>query len=123
MPSPAPSATPCVLGSQISVHGTLTGEEDLVVEGRVEGNVGLAGHLVVAEPGVVEANVQVESIEIHGEVTGDIVASRAITIEKGARVTGNVRAPRVVIRDGAHFQGTVEMQFDLPEGLSKTAHR
>ena len=111
--------SPCVIGQQISVRGTLVGEEDLIVEGRLEGAVSLAGHLIVAEPGIVEANLEVDSIEVHGEVRGDIVAARTITIEKSARVWGNVRAPRVIISDGAQFQGRVEMQVDPPEELQK----
>ena len=119
MASPAPHSAACVLGQQITVRGTLTGEEDLVVEGRVEGSVSLAGHLIVAEGGVLEADLDVRSIEVHGEVRGDIVASQSITIDKGAHVAGNVRAPRVIIHDGAQFQGAVEMDVDLPEGLAR----
>jgi cytoskeletal protein CcmA (bactofilin family) len=107
------------LGRQITVRGTLTGEEDLIVEGRIEGSVALAGHLIVAQGGVLEADLDVESIEVHGEVRGDIVASQSITIDKGANVSGNVRAPRVIIHDGAQFQGAVEMDVELPEGLAR----
>jgi cytoskeletal protein CcmA (bactofilin family) len=117
------SPSPCVIGPEIAVRGTLVGEEDLVVEGRVEGSLRLAGHLVVAEPGVVEANLEVDSIDVRGAVFGDIVASRSITIEKGAQVHGNVRAPRVIIRDGAHFRGAVDMKVALPDHLAKTASR
>lgn len=119
MASTAPRPATCVLGQQITVRGTLTGEEDLVVEGRVEGSVSLAGHLIVAEGGVVEADIDVQSIEVHGEVRGDIVASASITIDEGAHVSGNVRAPRVIIHDGAQFQGAVEMEVELPEGLAR----
>jgi len=112
--------TPCILGRQITVRGNLVGEEDLVVEGRLEGAVSLSGHLIVAEPGVVEADLEVDSIEVHGEVIGDIIASRSIAIEKTARVNGNVRAPRVIISDGASFRGKVEMDVDLPEKLAKS---
>ena len=115
--------TQCLIGRQIAVRGTLVGEEDLLVEGRVEGAVSLDGHLIVAEPGTVEANLEVNSIEVHGEIVGDIVASRSITIEKTARVTGNVRAPRVIIRDGAQFRGKVEMEVELPEELLRSARR
>ena len=119
----ASSSGICVLGRNIAVRGTLQGEEDLVVEGRIEGNVSLAGHLLIAETGSVEADVEVASIEVHGEVVGDIVASRSITIERGARVAGNVRAPRVIINDGAHFEGAVEMEITLPDHLSKSLLR
>ncbi|HWB81294.1 MAG TPA: polymer-forming cytoskeletal protein [Nannocystaceae bacterium] len=117
--APAPRSTTCVLGPQITVRGSLSGEEDLVVEGRLEGSVALAGHLVVAQGGVVEADLDVASVEVHGEVRGDIVASRSITIERGAQVAGNVRAPRVIIHDGARFDGAVEMDVQLPDGLGR----
>ncbi len=117
------SLTPCVIGPQIAVRGTLVGEEDLIVEGRVEGGIALAGHLIVAEQGVVESDVEVVSIEVHGRVVGDIVASRSITIERSADVRGNVRAPRVIIRDGAAFHGRVEMQFELPEARPSKLRR
>ncbi len=116
-----PSSTACVIGPQTAVRGSLSGQEDLVIEGRVEGSVSLAGHLIVADSGDVEADLDIESIAVLGQVRGDIVASRSITIEKGARVSGNVRAPRVIINDGAHFDGAVEMDVDLPEGLRKSA--
>lgn len=112
--------TPCVVGPQISIRGTLVGEEDLIVQGRIEGGVTLAGHLTVAEAGVLEANLDVDSVEIWGEVVGDVVASRSITIQKGARVHGNVTAPRVIIHDGAAFHGSVEMDVKLPDSLMKT---
>jgi cytoskeletal protein CcmA (bactofilin family) len=108
-----------VLGPQITVRGALSGEEDLVVEGRLEGSVALAGHLVVAHGGVVEADLDVTSVEVHGEVRGDIVASRSITIERGAQVAGNCRAPRVIIHDGARFDGAVDMDVQLPDGLGR----
>ena len=123
MASTAPRPAACILGQHITVRGTLTGQEDLVVEGRVEGSVSLAGHLTVAEGGVLEADLDVQSIEVHGEVRGDIVASESITIDKGAHVAGNVRAPRVIIHDGAQFQGAVEMDVDLPEDLARGLSR
>jgi cytoskeletal protein CcmA (bactofilin family) len=122
MASTAPSGT-CVIGPEIAVRGALSGEEDLVVEGRVEGTISLSGHLIVAEAGQVEADIEVESVEVHGNVRGDISASRSITIEEGAQVTGNVKAPRVIINDGAHFDGAVEMDIDLPEEIRKSLPR
>ena len=121
-PSPRPSDT-CVIGPQITVRGSLSGEEDLLVEGRIEGGVSLSGHLVVAPGGIVQADVDVDSIEVHGEVQGDIAATRSVTIERGAQVRGNVRSPRVIVVDGAHFDGAVDMDVELPEGLPRSAGR
>ena len=117
------SSAPCLIGPRITVRGALAGEDDLVVEGRVEGSIALAGHLIVAEGGVVESDVEVESVDVHGQVVGDIVAAASITIHPGARVHGNVRAPRVVIEDGAQFKGAVEMDVELPEGLARVRTR
>lgn len=109
-----------VIGPQIAVRGSLSGEENLIVQGRIEGNVSLAGHMVVTEEGEVEADIDVESIEIRGQFRGDIVASQSITIERGAQVVGNMKAPRVIIEDGARFDGAVDMDIDLPENLRKS---
>lgn len=115
------SSGSCVIGPEIAVRGTLQGEEDLVVQGRIEGTVSLAGHLVVAQSGDVEADLEVDSMEIHGQVRGDIVATRSVTIERGAHVSGNVKAPRVIINDGAQFDGAVDMEVDLPDGMRISA--
>ncbi len=117
------SETSCTLGPNISVRGTLSGRENLIVEGRLEGSVNLEGHLTVAEVGVVHANIEVQNIDVYGEVAGDIVASETISIQKGSRVSGNVRAPRVLVHDGAHFEGTVTMDVDLPDYLAKAVAR
>ena len=66
MVSSVPHSAACILGQQITVRGTLTGEEDLLVEGRVEGSVSLAGHLIVAESGVVEADLDHVGLLGHG---------------------------------------------------------
>jgi len=107
----------------MTVRGALIGEEDLVVEGRIEGTIQISGHLVVAEGGVVESDVESESADIHGHVVGDVAAAETITIHPGARVSGNLRAPRIVIDDGAHFHGTVDMDVELPEGLARMRSR
>ena len=115
-----PSASSsCVLGPEIAVRGTLTGKEDLLVEGRFEGRVELQGHLTVAASADVEADLVVDSVEVFGQVRGDIVASGSIIIESGAQVTGNVKAPRVIIHDGAHFDGAIDMDVELPEELRR----
>jgi cytoskeletal protein CcmA (bactofilin family) len=123
MAAPAINSSHCLIGPRMTVRGAIVGEEDLVVEGRVEGSIALSGHLVVAEGGVVESDVEVETADIHGHVVGDIAAAVAITIHPGASVHGNLRAPRIVIEDGAHFKGAVEMDVDLPEGLARVRGR
>jgi cytoskeletal protein CcmA (bactofilin family) len=112
------AAEPCIIGRNITIRGNLTGAEDLVVEGRIEGTVTLSNHLTVEAPGIMEANLDVEDVTVNGTIHGDIRASRSIAINADAKVVGNIRAPRVIIEDGARFKGRVEMDVKLPEGIS-----
>jgi cytoskeletal protein CcmA (bactofilin family) len=68
---------------------------------------------------VVEADLEVEDLTVNGTIRGDIQASRSITINAGARVVGNISAPRIIIADGARFKGRVEMDVQLPADLTE----
>ena len=106
-----------VIGRGITIRGSLTGQEPLVVEGRIEGNVGLRNHLTVEATGVVVADVEADNLTVLGEVHGNVQAGDAVSVAASAKVVGNIRAPRVIIEDGARFKGGIEMDFELPEGL------
>jgi cytoskeletal protein CcmA (bactofilin family) len=110
---------PCIIGKNITIRGNLTGAEDLVVEGRIEGTVTLSHHLTVQSSGIVAADLEVEDLTVNGSVQGEIRASRSVSITADAKVVGNIRAPRIIIEDGARFKGRVEMDVALPAGLSK----
>jgi cytoskeletal protein CcmA (bactofilin family) len=109
---------PCIIGQHITIRGSLTGNEDLVVEGRVEGTISLGNHLTIEKTGVVEADVEVEDLTVMGELHGDMVAHSSVSINADAKVAGNIRAPRVIIEDGARFRGNVDMDVALPEGVA-----
>jgi cytoskeletal protein CcmA (bactofilin family) len=98
-----------VIGSTIVIDGEITGDEDLVVQGTVKGRVGLRQNIYVEDSGVVEANVETATITILGTVTGDIQATERAELKSNCRVVGDIRAPRVLIADGASFKGNVDM--------------
>lgn len=108
---------PGVIGRGITIRGNLSGSEPLVIEGVVEGTVTLENHLNVEATGRVVADVEVETLTVNGEVDGNINAQQMVSIRAGARVVGNIQAPRVVVDDGAVFKGSIEMEFELPEGV------
>ena len=108
---------PCTIGKQITIRGNVSGAEDLVIEGRVEGTINLSQHLTIAAGGEAEADIQAEQLTIDGTVSGEIDVTRGVVVSAEARVTGNVRSPRVVLEDGARFRGRIEMEVDLPEGV------
>ena len=98
-----------VIGSSIVIDGEITGDEDLVVRGTVKGRVSLRENIFVEESGALEANVETATITIHGRVTGDIQATERAELKSNCRVVGDIRAPRVLIADGASFKGSVDM--------------
>ncbi len=100
-----------VIGASITIRGDVTGDEDLVIQGRVAGKVDLAQHNVtVGANGRIKANVVGRTVTGEGEVEGDLRAEEQIAIRKTARVRGNAVAPRVTIEDGATFQGSIDME-------------
>ncbi len=106
-----------VIGKGIVIRGSLSGGEDLVIEGRVEGQVNLKNHLTIESTGNVQADIRADELTINGEASGNIDAGSRVAINASARVSGDVKAPRVVIEDGAVFNGSIEMEVKLPDGL------
>jgi cytoskeletal protein CcmA (bactofilin family) len=110
-PAPArPSAAPtCVIGAKTQVKGEITGAETVLVEGVVEGTIRITGDLRVSRGGTVKATVSAQSVVVAGELIGDCHATQRTEIEASGRLTGNIRAPRVVIVEGATFRGNSDM--------------
>lgn len=99
-----------VIGSSIHVDGTLRGEEDLLIEGKVNGTVELKKNSVTIGPtGDVTADVVAHTIFVDGRMDGNLVASERIVIRKSARIKGSLAAPRVSLEDGAQFNGSIDM--------------
>ncbi len=106
-----------VIGPGTVVRGNLSGEGDVVVEGRVEGTIALRDHLTVEREGQVLADVELRNLTVHGQMNGDVAAADRVVISSTAKVVGDIKAPRVVIQDGARFKGSIEMDVKLPEDI------
>ncbi len=111
------------IGRTTRIVGRLTGDGDLVVEGRVEGEVTLEGHLHVAEGGVVAAPVSATDLTVEGSVDGDVEVRGAVVLRATGMVRGSIRASRVSLEEGAKFTGRIEMDVELPAELSGAAGR
>ncbi|MBN1207399.1 MAG: polymer-forming cytoskeletal protein [Myxococcaceae bacterium] len=98
-----------VVGPSILISGKLTGDEDLTVRGRVEGELTLSKTLIVETTGVVKANVAVKNAIVSGVVVGNINATESVELTREGRMVGDIHAPRVIIVDGASFRGRVDM--------------
>jgi cytoskeletal protein CcmA (bactofilin family) len=98
-----------IIGESILISGSLNGDEDLTVRGRVEGTLTLTKTLVVEPTGIVKAEVQVKNCVIAGVVVGNVTATESVEITKEGRMVGDIAAPRVIIVDGASFRGRIDM--------------
>ena len=112
-PNPAPprAERQAVLGPSIKIKGSLSGEEDLLIEGHVEGEVSFKHHAVtVGKRGKVDADLYCKSIFVEGEVHGNLYGEDLVVVRKSANVHGNAVAPRVSLEDGSQFHGAIDMQ-------------
>lgn len=98
------------IGPSIQIKGELIGNEDLLIEGRVEGNIRLKEHqLTVGQKADIHATLEAKSIRIEGTVNGDVMAGDRVELASGSALIGDIVAPRIVISDGARFKGSVDM--------------
>ena len=105
-----PSHGTATIGPSIRIDGDVTGSEDLVIQGHVDGSVTLEDNAVsVGKEGRVHADIRGRVITIEGRVEGDLTAQEQIVLRGSAQVKGDIKAPRVVLEDGATFRGLVDM--------------
>ncbi len=98
------------IGASIVIKGSITSGEDLVISGRVEGEVRLqAGALVLAPGSRVVGDITVPSVVAHGEVDGSLTATALVHIRPTASVSGSIAAPRLIVAEGAQLNCRVEM--------------
>ncbi len=98
----------------LTVEGSVRGDGELVVAGRLRGALTLHGTLVVEEGGSVEAEVEADRVVVAGLLSGSVQAHDELRIQPGGYVDARVRARRLAVADGATFRG--ELQANTPDG-------
>ena len=99
------------IGKSVVIKGELSGSEDLMIEGQVDGKIELRQNTLTIGPnGKIKAEVFAKSIIVLGEVHGNITASEKVDIRDNGSVDGDLSSPRVAIAEGAHFRGSIDMQ-------------
>lgn len=113
--APATSGRAAIIGPGIHINGDISGDENLVVEGKVDGKIRLGAHQVdIGQSGRVNANITAKVIKIAGEVRGDITGTEKVIISRSGNVHGNIVAPRMTLEDGAIFKGSIDMDPGEP---------
>jgi len=115
-PAPAQHEAPrrtdrATIGPSIFIKGDLSGDEDLVIQGRVEGKVDLKqNNVTVGKDGKVRADVFGRVVTIEGEVDGNVFAREQAILRQSGAIRGNITAPRVILEDGSRFKGSIDME-------------
>jgi cytoskeletal protein CcmA (bactofilin family) len=119
--APQPTVTPArterassgelaTIGRSITIRGEVSGDEDLLIQGKVEGSVDLRQHaLTIGPEGEVKASIVGRVVTVQGRVEGNVTAEEQVILRSSASVDGDITAPRVVLEDGARFRGGVDM--------------
>jgi excisionase family DNA binding protein len=107
-----------ILDVDASMQGTITFKDpvNLRINGSFEGKLDTRGNLTIGENAKVSANIHGDSIVIAGKVSGDVIATRSLSILGTATLKGNLTTPRLSIGEGAILQGLVTMGVNASDG-------
>jgi cytoskeletal protein CcmA (bactofilin family) len=98
------------IGASVEIKGRISGEEDLQIDGKVEGPIAIRGHrLTVGRSGQVNSEVSARELVVYGKVTGNVNAADRVEIKKDGAVIGDIITARISIEDGAVFKGRIEI--------------
>ena len=111
-----------VIGKTVTIKGEISGSEPLIIEGTVEGRVQIETSVMFRDSGLVKADLDAANLNIAGGVVGNIAVKEKVEIVNGGYVVGDIRAPRVVINDGASVKGHIEMEVD-PDKAAARRHQ
>jgi cytoskeletal protein CcmA (bactofilin family) len=99
------------IGKSVSIRGELTGNEDLYLDGEMEGNISLRDHkLVIGPNGKIKANITARDVVVHGRVEGNISTSERVELKRASNLIGDLTTQRIVIEDGAFFKGAIDIK-------------
>lgn len=112
-PAPGPAARPetrmAYLGPAVRIQGELSSDEDLVLEGRVDGKISVSKSLRIGPTGHVNAEISGRTVVIAGRVVGNVSALERVELLPSGQLEGNIKAPKIVVAEGATFKGSVDM--------------
>lgn len=112
--APQPTGGSTFIGPNMTIDGTVTGSEPVVVEGAVRGKIDLTSDLRLGVKARVEATVHARNVTVEGKVFGDISADDRLELVSTSTVEGNLKAPKIVVAEGAKFRGSVDMGSPRP---------
>jgi len=98
------------IGASVEIKGDLTSSEDLTIAGKVEGDVTVRAHAVtIASEARIRGNITARAVTVHGEVIGTITSEGNVVVGETGNIEGDIKAPRMVVMEGAAMHGRVQM--------------
>ena len=114
--SPDTTDKKTVIGEHIFIEGNIRGDENLVIEGSMKGNIEMAKHnFTVGPKGRVEGEIKARSVRVSGQMIGNIKTQGKVEITKEADFTGDIKAKSISVEAGAYFKGSIELDKE-PQG-------
>lgn len=98
-----------MIGEGTVLEGTLNADGDIRISGRVVGKLDIKGKIIVAQEGDIEGEVKAMNLDVGGRIRGDVHVEERVVLKSSARVEGNIIASRLVIEEGAVFNGECKM--------------
>ncbi len=123
---PAQPRVQATIGSTIRIKGDVSGDENLMIDGTVDGTVTVKSHsLQIGKNGRVNADLHAKSIQVEGQVDGNLHAEEKVVIRQSGVVRGNIVSPRLTMEDGCTFKGSVDMdnRSNVNKASADTASR
>ncbi len=102
-----------VLSSDVEIKGTIKFQKELLIDGKVEGEINSDGVLTVGENADIRAEVKTKSITIYGKVQGNITVSERCELKSKCTLQGDLKAARLIIEEGATFIGKSEVSSGM----------
>lgn len=106
----AQRAVPSAIGRNVRITGEISGDEDLLVEGAVEGKINISKTLTIGQAGQIKAEIHGDTVIVMGRVAGDISAAGKVILKPSANVTGNINCASFIVNEGAGFEGNIHMK-------------
>lgn len=108
------------LGASIQIKGQITGNEDLQIDGIVDGPISLQGHeLTVGPEAQLKSEILAGDVVAYGKVVGNVQARGRVDIRKDGSIIGDISSARISIEDGAHFKGRIEIDPAKSQSAAK----
>jgi cytoskeletal protein CcmA (bactofilin family) len=102
--APAPASTPTVFGKSMKIIGEVTSDEELYLDGDLDGKLNLNNRLTIGPNSKVNANIKAQEIIVFGTIKGNVESESRVSLRTGASIVGDIKTAGIIIEDGAYFK-------------------